>query len=567
LYLENEVINYTISGVPKTVTISIDLKDKPKPIVYGKVYNIEPVLLSSANKVYQVDHLAIDSVLGVYDQGVPLTPITGYNVDLSKGIIELVNNTSGTITCDVLGRKVNAGNYSDSVSLIVKHILLEKGVSVPNINLDNAIHMPIGIYIPERENTLDILDSLVGSFDGFYGFDSFGVFRLGCITIPNTSTPIHIMPHVGSKYGDVITDGVSEYILGSDLLGVVNYTDITSIAASGLITKFNTPYELDESDVLGDISISSTNNIIYRAKVKYSKNYTVQTDIASSVPDVRKEFISKELREYSLDNLPIKTKHIRALEKSPYDTLLLSEFSASIIANRYIKKNARYVFELKIRAAAYKLVDATIGSIIKLKDYRYGFSSGILCAIRDIEINYLYGYVELTALFSRVPNQEGTFNYGLVDTIVSPVTTLHIPALHDRGRRYFSLDKVIGTYSYTYITLESIIPNIADPIFTINKVIPSYFNVSVNGEPSFNVSAAHDLLFLVDFDAKVVALYSNGTLLSYYPIPDTGYRRIKVYNSDIADDSTIKFGTVSLPVSDCLPWGVIENKKEFNYEV
>lgn len=567
LYTENEVINYTIASIPKSVTVSIDIKDKPKPIVYGKVFNIEPVLLSAASKVYQVDSENIEAILGVYDKGVALTYGTGYNVDLTKGIIEIVNNTSGTITCDVLGRKINAGAYSASVSLIVKDILINKGVNLSNINLDNAINMPVGIYISERENTLDILDKLVSSFDGFFGFDPVGVFRLGCLTIPNTSAPLHNIVPIASKYGDVITDGNAEYMLGSDLIGTVDYSNISTISNSGLVTRFNTPYELDESDVLGDITISSTNNITYRTKIKHTRNYTVQTDIASSVIDVRKEFIGKELREYALDNLAIKTKHIRAIEKEPYDTLLLDESSAAIIANRFIKKNNRYVYELKIRAAAYKLVDATIGSIIRLKDYRYGFDTGVLCTVRDIEINYLYGYVELTALFSRVPNQEGTFDYGLIDTIVSPSTTLTIPATHDRGRRCFSLDKVIGTYSYTYIILESLTPHYLDPVVRVHQVIPGWFNVSVNGSAVFLLSSTYDLVFLVDFDAKVLALYSNGTLHSYYAIPDTGYRRIKVVNQDIADDSTIKFNTPSLPISDYLPWGIIETKKVFNYEV
>lgn len=568
LYLDAEVINYTILGTTKTVTASSDLKDKPKPIVYGKVYNIEPVLLSAANKVYQVDHLAIESVLGVYDQGVALTPVTGYNVDLTKGIIELVNNTSGTITCDIQGRKINAGVYSDSASKIVKDILLNKAVISGNINLDNAINMPVGIYISERENTLDILDKLVSSFDGFFGFDSFGIFRLGCLTIPNTCNPLHIVIEKGSKYGDVITDGMADYMLGSDLLGIPNYSSISTLSASGLITKFNTPYILEESDVLGDITINSTNNINYRVKIKHSKNFTVQTDIASSVSDVRKEFISKEFRELALDNLPIKTKHIRAIEKEPYDTLLTMESMASIIANRFIKKNSRYVFEIRFKAAAYSLIDATIGSVIKLTDYRYGLDTGVLCTIRDMEINYLYGYVDIVAIFSRVPNQEGTFDYGLTNTIIPTLSTLTVPAAHNFGRRHFSIDKDIGTVplTYTYITLESLTPNVLDPIVRLNRAISGYISVSVNGGTVFNISDAYDVVLLADFDSDTLAIYSNGTLVNHYQFPP-GYKRVKIQNTDNVTDAEIKFDNVILPVSDALPWGIVEIKKEFNYEV
>ena len=567
LYTSGEIISYTILGTPKTVTVSDDLKDKPKPIIYGRVYNIEPILLSATNKVYQVDSNAIESIVRVFDRGIELLPVTGYNADLSKGIIELVNNTSGTITCDVLGRKINAGAYSESVSHIVKDILVGKSVSLSDINTDNSINVPIGIYITDRENTLDVLDKLVASFDGFYGFDSFGIFRLSCLVIPNTTDPIHILCSKGSKYGDVITDGTNSYMLASDVLGTSDYTSIATLSESALITQFNTPYTIDEGDILGDISISATDNILYRVKIKYKKNYTVQTDIASSVLADRKEFVAKDYREISLDNLPIKTKHIKALEKEPYDTLLVDNDMANILSNRFITKNSRYVFEIRIKVVSSKILHATIGSTFKLTDYRYGLDTGVLCTIREININYLFGTADLVAIFSRVPNQDGTFDYGLTDTIISPSTNIILPALHNTGRRYFALDKVIGTYSYTYIYLESIIPNILDPVVRITQVITGILSVSVNGGTVFNLNSAYDIVFLVDFDAKTLAIYSNNSLHSYYYIPDTGYRRVRVNNTDIADDSTIKFGVQALPISDILPWGIVEVKKQFNYGV
>lgn len=567
LYVDGELVNYTINGTLKTIALAADLKNKPKPIVYGQVFNIEPILLSATSKVYQVDPTPIQAITEVYDRGVALGLGIGYNVDLSKGIIELVNNTSGTITCDVLGRRITLGAYSDSVSEIFKNILVNKSVYPIYINLDNSIKVATGIYITERENTLDVLDQLASSFDGFYGFDALGIFRVSCLTIPNTTEPLHIICEKGSKYGDVITDGTDNYILASDSVGTPDYSSISTIADTTLITQFNAPYILGESDILGDITISSTNNINYRVKIQHTKNYTVQTDIASSVSAARKEFISNEYRQVILDNSGILTKHIRATEKEPYDTLLVSTTAAAILANRFVAKNSRYVFEVKFKAVASKLLNATIGSVIKLFDYRYGLDNGVLCTIRQIDINYLYGTADIVAIFSRVPNQAGTFNFGLTDTAVSPSTTITIPAAHSIGRRYFSLDKVIGTNSHTDITIESIVPDIDDPIVRVEQGAGSMFNVSVNGGAVFNISSAYDIVFLVDFDAKTLALYSNNVFHSNYYIPDTGYRRILVDNNDIADDSTIKFSQVSLPIADIKPWGILEVKKEFNYEV
>ena len=271
-YTVGEVINYTIASVPKTVTVTDNLKDKPKPVCYGTVYNIEPILLSSATKTYQVDYAGIEAVLDVYDRGVKLTPGIGYNVDLATGIIELVANNSGTVTCDIKGRKLS-GTFSDYASDIIKDIVAAKGISTTSI-LPNTSR--VGIYIPERENTLDILDRIVSSYDGFFGFDYSGNFFIGNMTIPNTSVPSSLAQGVASKYGDLVYDNTGTYVLASDVIGTPDYSSIGTLAESCLLSKLYTDIEIiDESDIIGDITLANVNSVVYSSKVRYLKNYTV----------------------------------------------------------------------------------------------------------------------------------------------------------------------------------------------------------------------------------------------------------------------------------------------------
>lgn len=55
----------------------VELIGKPKPIVYGTVFNTSPVLIDAARLIYQVADRAILSVLAVRDGGSPLTFGTG----------------------------------------------------------------------------------------------------------------------------------------------------------------------------------------------------------------------------------------------------------------------------------------------------------------------------------------------------------------------------------------------------------------------------------------------------------------------------------------------------------
>lgn len=74
-----------------------------KPILMGRCFNVTPVVVDSANLIYQVNDGPLREVIAVYDRGALLTPITGYTVDLAKGTFKLLAAPAGLITCDAVG--------------------------------------------------------------------------------------------------------------------------------------------------------------------------------------------------------------------------------------------------------------------------------------------------------------------------------------------------------------------------------------------------------------------------------------------------------------------------------
>lgn len=564
-YFSGETITYFDGVTNKTITITDNLKDKTKPLVYGQVFNVEPVLISSADRVYQVDYMPIEDITAVYDKGVLLTPGTGYVVDTSKGVFELTYNNVGTITCDVKGRKLFSGTYSADLSDIVKDILINKSFTL--LQLDEVISrsVSVGIYLSDRENTLDVLDKLVSSVDGFFGFKPNGKFILGNLTVPNTSVPSHIYGQNFSKYGDLFCDVNGDlYVLGSDLIGTVDYSSVPSLATSGIITKVDKIHNITEGDIEVNYSISTVSDVVYKAKVRHTKNYTVQTDIAYSVGDSIKEFMSKEFRDTIAEDLAVQTKHKRAIEYVQEETYLISELYGNILANRLLQKNKMPTLELKLRVYSYSLPDVTLGSVILLTDYRFGFNSGVLCCVREVSIDYLTNMASLSVICTRVPNQSGTFKYTMPDEVPAN-STITIPAYYNTGRYYLELDNIFGLYNYVNLTIHKasgVTPS--DPVFRIRKVLGAINHITTPGHPEVSVPDSSYVGLLFDFDARMCGVYHSGTLVNSFNLPTGDYLYLSVENNTSSNFSLICSAT-EFPLPNTLNFGKLETKREFNY--
>jgi hypothetical protein len=175
------------------------LKGKPKPLVYGQVSHLEPLLVDAATLLYQVHDGAIEDVDAVYDQGIALTrvgssPSAGqYTVDTSAGTFQLGASPAGTVTADVRGDK-SGGIYVDTVGGIVRRIAATRAGLDDPADLDTesfaamaAVDATVGIAIAGEQDILSVLDQLVDSVGAHYGFDRSGRLGVGRVTAPSGS--------------------------------------------------------------------------------------------------------------------------------------------------------------------------------------------------------------------------------------------------------------------------------------------------------------------------------------------------------------------------------------------
>lgn len=297
------------------------------PLCYGDNFNITPVCISEAYLLYQVHGGAIYNITDVRDDGVSIP----FTLDLSNGKFSLLSKPTGTVTCDVKGATAG-GVYIRDAGRIMRWIIINQtDFSINNIDepsliaFINLCPQTVNIYIKDRINTLDVLDSLIKSVGGFYTPNRQGNLIFGRIDPPqgDSSTP-----------------------------------------------------ELTEDDIVqGGLTVTKQSVPVQTMRLKYRRNYTTQTSMHGSVIDSNKVLYSQEYQFVSKPNPSIKIAHLLAGEPDAKETCLVNKDEASAEVDRQLTLNGSvrntYSAELLTIPATLEL-----GTVLKLSHPRYNLSSG-----------------------------------------------------------------------------------------------------------------------------------------------------------------------------------------------
>lgn len=309
---------------------------KPIPLTYGEVYNIEPPLVDSATRKYQVHDGRIESITAVYDNGKAIS----YTPDLNAGTFTLSTAPAGRITADVKGCKLG-GVYLSKTADIIQRILLTKtpltgaDLDLGSFNAFNALcPQTIGIYIGDRQNVLTVLDELVKTFAAWYGFNRAGLFQLGRLDVPS-----------GVPVLELFADDVAEF----------------------------------------GLTVKSRSLPIATLRLGYKRNWTVQTDgLDASVSLARKAELADVHQVVSATNPGIESTFKTALSPDAINSLLVLQSDAQAEANRraVMFSTLRYKYTLRCFTAPARIEQ---GQVIKLTYPRYGFNTGALAVVIGIE--------------------------------------------------------------------------------------------------------------------------------------------------------------------------------------
>ena len=345
-----------------------DLKGRPKPIVFGTVWNIAPPCVNTDRNIYQIhEGSAIQSIGNVYDRGVPLSvgPVYTSQADMESNTpasnhyrmwnsaagcyIRSHATPTGLLTADV---SRGAAVANRTVGQLYQQILLAAGVPQSDINaaditaLDAAAGYECGVYVSHQNetNAVQLLDQLVASVGAWYGPDAAGVFRLGRIEIP--------------------TSGSATTITATDVLKIER-----------VATR----------DDGGGVPV-------WKVKVGYKRIQNVQDDLGSAVTELRRAYFAEEFRRVETSDATIKTAIPLAPEIEAL-TVLAQEADAASEAARLLTlyKTRRDMYEVTVRVDASTAALLDLGKVVTLQLPRFGMAAGKLFLIVGITTQ-LRGY-------------------------------------------------------------------------------------------------------------------------------------------------------------------------------
>jgi hypothetical protein len=340
-----------------------------KPLCFGEVKNITPVLVNAAGLRYQVHDGAIQAVDAVYANGVALTasgsptpPAGYYYADLTTGIMTLGSNPAGqTITCDVKGAKFGSpATYQNQVAAIVYGLLkdyyglLDTDIDTAALSaLDSAAPYAVGVYLsgvskpePDQASTLtyaSVFDTLMQSIGAWWGFNNANRFTAGQFAPPDAASAVaEFDPY------DIID---IELIKNADENAGVPLATLTLLA---------------------------------------QRNFTVQASgLAGSVTVSRQAWLKDEYRTFLATHAANATIYNADIARMTRVTHIVDSADAEAEAARLmaIYQTSRKLFRVVLDQSAIPAI-LDLGKVITVRFPRFGLNSGKQFVVTSIKNNY-----------------------------------------------------------------------------------------------------------------------------------------------------------------------------------
>lgn len=363
-------------------------KDTLRPIVFGEVFNVSPILINPATLEYvfscsnpdQVadgaqtsafsQNGASESLLEIRDNGLPIyikgsVDYAGATVDETTSTFKLLKQPAGTITCSVQGVKKS----------FVNGVLQ----STTYVNTIPSIIGVLAIEFGKAGSRLTASEIETITFNTFNQTAEVGIYLEG------TETVISVCQQLASSLGAQLImsrDGKLRLIqFGTALSGIT--TPVTSITTN---------------DILYDsLNISRKLPIIASTKLAYARNYTIQSGLLSYIPNVNKENFETEWLTQTVTNITAASNNKLEADVDQKETCLISTADAAAEASRLNTyfSTQRTVYKF---TGPVKLLGLVLGQSVTLTHPRYNLSSGKTGQVISLSPNWISQEVEVEVI-------------------------------------------------------------------------------------------------------------------------------------------------------------------------
>lgn len=325
--------------------------DKLLPLCFGECHNIEPLLVSQSLLEYQVHAGAIERIIEVRDNGVPVahTPF------LSTGKFRLTSAPAGVVTVSVQGHKPST--YANDVVSIITALVTTYGSADKrfisgDLNtgalaaFQTANSQPVGIYLKERTNVLEACNQLASSVGASVVMSKAGLMSLVKLDLPQGSA--------GTTVGSA---------------------DIA----------------------LRSLEINRLAEVRAGVKLGYCKNWTPQTTLATGVLAEHAAMFTEEWLTTTVADSTTAADYNLFTEPVIEETLLLTGAAATTEATRRLNMFNQQRKVLKYKGYAHLMFEE-LGAPQTLVHSRFGLTGGVTGQIVSISTDWMSSKVEIEVL-------------------------------------------------------------------------------------------------------------------------------------------------------------------------
>lgn len=335
-----------------------NLADTLLPLCFGECHNVTPVLVDSTVNEYMVHDGPIESIIEVRDNGVPVL----YTATLTTGRFTLTAAPAGVITCSVQGAKFpltvgGADEYSNNIVDIIRRLSTAYGSQsqrLAELDLDSTSVVqfktshpqPVGIYLVDRQNVLDVCNKLAASVGGRLYVTTSGKVGLVELHLPQASTG----------------------------------TPIKSV-----------------DFVVRSIEVKQLAPVVAAVKLGYCKNWTVQAGLSTGIVPEHVAMYAEEWLTQTVTDSSAAANYNLFTDPVMAESHLLTAFDAITEANRRL---AMFSTQRKVikYTGFYHLLFETLGASQTITHPRFGLVSGKTGQIISISVDLLSPHVDFEVL-------------------------------------------------------------------------------------------------------------------------------------------------------------------------
>jgi hypothetical protein len=354
-----------------------------KPLIFGEVHNVQPLMIDPAQLEYMLNNGAMERIIEIRDNGVPIYTDTGLTGAITTGAT--INTTAGTF-------KLNYQSYGEitaSAQGVKRRINLTTGAteSFYSNNIANLIALIVKEYGKDGYKLTISSDPVVSEVDltNFSAFAAANTQSVG-IQITDKQNVIQVIQQLADSVGaQVFMNRYGKL----QLLRIDSYTS-------------DTPVTITDADILHHtLRVSERTEVVAATKLNYCKNWSVQAGLLTGIQEQHKRDFAEEwwLANATVD-ATIKSRYRLNEEPEAEDSLLVIKSEAVTEANRRNTFNAAAHTVYKFMGAP-KLMSLALGQQVTLIHNRfdlYNGGSGRTGQVISISPDWINAQVELEVL-------------------------------------------------------------------------------------------------------------------------------------------------------------------------